>query len=308
MGADMNFRRTVAFAVAGIIAVATGTAKADDKILVSIPPVHSLAVGLTDGTGEKPVLLLDDASSPHSYALKPSDMIKIEKAELIVIVDEHLEGFLHKPLEDKQGKVLILSEVKDMKTYPLRSVHHHHHDEDEDEHHEEGDVDEHIWLDTDNAKAIVVAMQEELARRYPENKAKYEENKQKLFARLDELKNTQQNVFADVEEKPFLVFHDGWQYFEKQNGLNGVGSVILDEDVLPSVKSRMELAKKVKEKQVKCLFTEPQFDSDSVRVLAEDLKVKTAEIDPLGFNMPKDENLYFDLMVKNTKSIADCLK
>ena len=84
--------------------------------------------------------------------------------------------------------------------------------------------------------------------------------------------------------------------------------MVIDEDILQSVKSRIALADKVQQLKVKCLFTEPQFDSAAVKSVAEDLGLKTAEIDALGFGMPKDKNLYFALMRKNTENIRDCLK
>ena len=309
-----KIQKITAAAVSFFLVMSAESALAGDKVLVSIPPLHSLAAGLMAGTGEEPALLLEDAASPHSYSLKPSDMIKIEQAELVVMVDEYLEGFLHKPLRDKQDKVLVLSQAKGIKTYPLRSIHHHHnedvdeHSHEHNEHYEESDIDEHIWLDTDNAKAVLNALQDSLVKLYPENQEKYQENKIALFAELDELKAKQQAELATVKNEPFLVYHDGWQYYEKQNGLNGVGSVVIDEDILQSVKSRIALADKVQQLKVKCLFTEPQFDSAAVKSVAEDLGLKTAEIDALGFGMPKDKNLYFALMRKNTENIRDCLK
>jgi len=296
--------------------VNTTALSAEGGVLVSIPPVYSLAAGLMQGTNEKPVLLMDNAASPHTYSLKPSDMVKIENADLIVMVDEHLEGFLQKPLSDKQEKVLELSKVAGVRTYPLRGDYHHHHHHDaekeqaeEHEHHEsDAEIDEHIWADTDNAKAIINALQKALLKLYPENGEQYESNKQNLFVRLDNLKQRQRETLSEVKEEPFLVYHDGWQYFEKQNGLNGVGSVVLDEDIMQSVRGRIALADKVKRLRVRCLFTEPQFDSKIVRSLAEDLKLKTAEIDLLGYDMPKDENLYFNLMLQNADKIKKCLQ
>ena len=294
-----------------------------DEVLISIPPVYSLALGLSEGTYIQPELLLTNGASPHSYSLKPSDVEKIEKAKLIVIVDEHLEGFLQKALADKRDKVLELSKVAGVRTYPLRTAHHHHAENDaekagehghehEHEHENNGhslsEIDEHIWADTDNAKAIVNALAEVLVKMYPESSDKYNENKQKLFARLDALQEKQRAELSEVKDEPFLVYHDGWQYFEKQNGLRGVGSVVLDEDIMQSVRGRIALADKVKKLQVKCLFTEPQFDSKAVKSLATDLGLKTAEIDLLGYDMSKDENLYFDLMLQNTDKIKNCLK
>ena len=289
-------------------------ATTDGEVLVSIPPVYSLALGLMSGTDEQPVLLMEDAASPHTYSLKPSDMTKIEKAKLMVIVDEHLEGFLQKALADKREKVLELSKTAGVRTYPLRRGYHHHKETEENEHHHEhhhhteGDIDEHLWADTDNAKAIVGALQEALVKLYPNNSEKYEENKQALIARLDALHEKQKTELADVKNAPFLVYHDGWQYFEKQNGLTGVGSVVLDEDIMQSVKGRIILADKIKKLQIKCLFTEPQFDSRVVRSLAEDLELKTAEIDLLGYDIPKDKDLYFNLMLQNTFRIKKCLR
>lgn len=290
----------VFFSLASLAVSAQQEEEGKAKVLVTIPPVHSLVASLMKGTDSYPVLLLDRTSSPHSYALRPSDVRKVQEAEIIVMVDEKLEGFLQKVLQGRGDDVLVLSKEKGMKSYSLRDYR----DWTKDI---EGEKDVHIWLDTDNAKVIVESVAQVLKRKYPEYADIYEKNAQSLIQRLQSLEKWQREQLREVQEVPFMVYHDGWQYFEKQHNLHGIGSVVLDEEILPSVKSRIELSEKIRQNDVQCLFTEPQFGKKAVISLADDFGLRTEEIDTLGLGEPKGEDLYFDLMIKNTEHILKCL-
>ena len=71
-----------------LLAVACGPLGANAKepnVVVTIKPVHALAAAILDGVA-KPKLLLEGASSPHSYAMKPSDAEALSNADAIVRV------------------------------------------------------------------------------------------------------------------------------------------------------------------------------------------------------------------------------
>src|ERR1700742_3451572 len=91
------------------------------KVVVTIKPVHSLAAVIMEGVAE-PKLLLDGASSPHSYALKPSDGEALSTADAIVRVSENLEGFLYRALKSlpKKARVITVEEAPGLTLLPER--------------------------------------------------------------------------------------------------------------------------------------------------------------------------------------------
>jgi len=77
--------------------VAITAANAAPNVVVSIKPIHSLTAGVMKGVGE-PELLLDGATSPHDFNLKPSQAQSIQDADTIIWIGEGLESFLIKPM------------------------------------------------------------------------------------------------------------------------------------------------------------------------------------------------------------------
>lgn len=134
--------RSLFIALSSSLAIAT--ANAAPNVVVSIKPLHSLASGVMKGVGE-PELLLDGATSPHDFSLKPSQAKSIQDADLVIWVGEGLEGFLVKSLENLEGKTDTL-EIMDIKSISLLDY------RDHGEHEGHKDHDEHAGHDHDENK------------------------------------------------------------------------------------------------------------------------------------------------------------
>jgi len=179
---------------------------------------------------------------------------------------------------------------------------------DHDDHgHAHGEMDMHLWLDPNNAKAMVAEIVEALSKADPANAKTYEANGRDLTARLDALASDLEAELAPVKSKPFVVFHDAFQYLEKRFGLNAVGSITVSPDVQPGAERLREIKTKIGELGAVCVFAEPQFDAKLVNVVIEGTKSNTAVIDPLGASLADGPDLYFDLMKQNAAALKECL-
>jgi len=63
------------------------------QVITSVKPLGFIAAALTNGVTNTDILLPDGAS-PHTYSLKPSDLVKIKSADLIIWIGEDMEAFL----------------------------------------------------------------------------------------------------------------------------------------------------------------------------------------------------------------------
>jgi zinc transport system substrate-binding protein len=187
-----------------------------------------------------------------------------------------------------------------------------HDDHDEDGHddheghegHNHGEFDAHIWLDPSNAKEMVHEIAHELGDLDPANKDKYEANAKTTILALDQLIN---DVSKDInKEAKFVVFHDAYQYFEERFGLRAAGALTLNTDVLPGAKQIDEIQDVIKDKGIKCIFSEPQFNPKIISTIAKDTNIKTGVFDPLGANINSDKDLYFKLISKLGEELKDC--
>ena len=191
------------------------------------------------------------------------------------------------------------------------------HDEDHDDHddhddhsghgHAEGESDPHIWLDPQNAKTVLAHVAHVLGDVDPANKETYEANADAAIQRVDKLISSIEMDLGSHKDGGFILFHDGYQYFERRFGLQAAGAISINPDVAPGAKRMSEIRKVLSNPDVKCVFTEPQFEPKIVTAILDGTDKKSVEIDPLGANIKAGPDLYFTLLQKMSASFKTCL-
>ena len=302
-------------------ALLTTTAMAAPNVVASIKPVHSLVAAVMAGVGE-PALIVRGSASPHTYALKPSDAGALESADIVFWTGHGMELFLADALETlaTEATVVELAESPGITLLPVREggafeAHAHDgeaHGEEEHDHeghdHEHGEGDMHFWLDPENAKLMVTQIATTLAEADPENATAYQANAEAELVKLDELEAELAATLAPVADKPFIVFHDAYQYFEARFGLNLAGSVTVTPDVLPGAARIDELKAKVAELGATCVFAEPNFEPTIIAAITEASAAKSGVLDPEGGALTEGVDLYPTLLRGLATSLVDCLK
>jgi zinc transport system substrate-binding protein len=297
-------------------------------VVSTIQPINSLVNAVIGNTG-KTILLIPTEASPHDYKLKPSDTKILQNANIIFFVSEHLEASVTKIFENlpKNIKTINLMEdtgiqhlaIRDNEAWERHDHHHGHSDhdghddhdkhskkhDDHDDHEKEDDV--HIWLSPDNAVKIIKKINTELSLFFPENANKYDQNAKQMIKRINQLKVELKNELSAIKDKPYVVFHDAYQYFETSFDLNAVGSVALEGDIASSPKQISFIKDKIVKLKASCVFQEPQFDSKLVKIVVEGTNAKIGTLDPLGVNIKSGENFYLQLLKNMAKSLKDCL-
>ena len=314
-----------------IAATASG-ATAAPNVVVSIKPVHSLVAAIMQGVGE-PQLIVDGVASPHTYNLRPSNARTLEKADLVFWVGPGLEAFLQKPLEALASKATVveLEDAKGLEKLPFREggpfeahdhgeeghgeheghaeeagAHDHGHDHGHDDH-EHGAYDTHLWLDPANAKAMAQEIETALITADAGNAAIYQANTKKLIDDIDALDTEIANTVKPVKDKPFIVFHDAYQYFEHRYGVKTAGSITVSPETLPGADRVSQMQEKVRQLGATCVFAEPQFEPKLISVITEGTAAKSATLDPEAATLEPGPDLYFKLMRGIAGSLKDCL-
>ena len=174
-----------------------------------------------------------------------------------------------------------------------------------DDHKSKDDV--HIWLDPENAIKIIKKVNTELSFFFPENAEIYDENATKIINKIKSLKKQLKKELLPIKEKPYIVFHDAYQYFEKTFGLNAVGSIALEDDIASSPKQISFIKNKIIKSKASCVFQEPQFDNKLVKTVIEGTQAKIGTLDPLGFGIKEKEDFYLQLLRNMSKNLKECL-
>ena len=314
--------------------------KADIKVVTSIKPIHSLVSYIMEGVGS-PDLIVDGYNSPHGFSLKPSHAKMLQEADIVIYVGEGLEEFLEKPLESLAQNAVKFELLKQsgMKKLKFRERNifdghddhddhghgkkkkddhdDHDHDkkakkEDHDDHghddhgHGHGEFDPHIWLDPMNAKIIVKKVTNQLSKLDKENSSTYKSNSKKALKEIDNLvKQVKSDINIDAK---VVVFHDAYQYFEKRFDVNIIGALTVNTDILPGAEQLAGIREVIEHEKVTCVLSEPQFNPQIVEIIAKDTNTNMGVLDPLGANLVKGKNLYFDLIKNISISFENCKK
>lgn len=314
-----HLARSIALALVAAGGLASARAAEPPVVVASILPLHALTAAVMEGVAQSH-LLLPPGASPHSFQLKPSDAKKLQQADVVVWVGEALETFLEKPLRALAGRATVIEvgELPGVETLPPREggvwdahdhAHGHGHGKKEAKtalHAHE--IDGHLWLDPLNGKAIVLGLAEVLAARDPERAERYRANAAREAGRIEALHAELQTRLAPVADRPFIVFHDAYQYFERRYGLTAAGSITVSPDRQPSAKRLAALRKTIRERGAVCVFAEPQFKAPIVATLVEGTGARTASLDPVGAPpIEPGAGAYRALLERLGRELAGCL-
>lgn len=308
-----------------LAALGAAAQPAAPDVVVTVKPVHALVAAVMEGAG-RPHLLLEGAASPHTYAMKPSDVRRIGRAALVVRVSSQLEVFLVKPLAQAGGKVRVvtLDEIAGATVLPLRAggdfESHRHAAEGKGSakataSHRHGHdhapfakaIDAHLWLDPANTRLAALHIADVLAAVMPDEARRLKANAQALANKLEALDKRLEMELKPIAGRPFLVFHDAYQYLERRYGLAAAGAVTVNPEVPPSALRLSQLRARLVKQGVLCVFAEPQFPPRAIDTIIEGTSVRRATLDPLGASLAAGANQYFELMDGLVRDLKGCL-
>jgi zinc transport system substrate-binding protein len=316
--------------------LATAASAAELKVMVTIKPVHALVAQVMDGVGV-PTLLVQGAASPHTYALKPSDARALNHADVFFRVSETIEPFTRKivaALPDTVRTVtlaetpgLALLDVRTGETFEAHDHasedghadenghgeaghdHDHSHDHGTPGHDEHGHEvrDGHVWLDPENARKMVAEIARALSEASPADAPTFAANAARADAALAALEAEIARDLAPLRGKPFVVFHDAFQYFERRFGLEAVGSITVSPETQPSAKRLTEIRHKLAALSASCVFSEPQVQAKLVAAVIEGTSARAGTLDPEGALIAPGPDAYATLLRNLAGGLKACL-
>jgi zinc transport system substrate-binding protein len=279
-------------------------------VVVTIKPLHALVARVMAGAGS-PLLLVNGAFSPHTYALKPSDVANINKADLFIRMSETMEPFTARVVKALPRRVAVLT-LQDTPRLLLLERRTGATFEDADDGHGHGHgrkhaIDGHAWLDPENAKLMAARIADTLSAKDPAQAALFRTNAGRLEADLDALNAELARELAPAAGRPYVVFHDALQYFERRYGLNAAGSIAVSPEVPPGARRLSALRKQVEARGAACVFAEPRLDTRLAVALVEGTPARIATIDPEGSQIEPGSDLYFTLLRNLARDLKACL-
>ncbi|MGW8821706.1 metal ABC transporter solute-binding protein, Zn/Mn family [Paenibacillus lautus] len=280
------------------------TEQADKKIRV-VTTIGQIAepISVIGGDRVEVLSLMGPGVDPHLYNATQGDIKKLDSGDVIFYSGLHLEGNMTEIFEQigKNKPVLAIADAipKDRLLQDDTQA-----------------TDPHVWFDIDLWKTSLDSAVEELKSLSPADADYFEENKQKYFAQLDELKAEAKDKLGQIpeEQRVMVTAHDAFGYFGRMHGLEVVGLQGLsteDEIGLSDINGTIDL---LLEHKVPAVFVESSVNPASINAVIEGAAKKGLDI-KLGGELFSDamgetgttEGTYIGMYRHNVETIYHAL-
>lgn len=288
------------------------------KVAVDILPIHSLVSQVMGDIG-KPDLIVRPGASPHGYAMRPSEARALQDADIFFWVGGELTTWLENAIEKLAGHAVsvALSETRGTTLLTYRegvTFETHGRDEKHGAVHKHGDghdhegFNPHLWLDPENARVWLDAIASELAKLDPDSASTYFQNARTGKDKLAQLISELSDQLAPLRGRLFVVFHDAYHYFEHRFQIEAAGAISLSDAADPGPARVAQIRNTVRDLDVTCVFTEPQFEPKLVATVIEGADARAGVLDPLGASLQPGSDLYPQLLSDLTAGLRACLE
>ena len=287
------------------------------NIVTSFYPLYISTINITKDIPNVTVTNMTKSQTGclHDYQLTPQDLKTLENADILVINGAGMESFLDGVIS-QYPDLEIVDATKGLSLLEDDTHSHDYHDHDHDHDHDTEDDDHdheynaHVWVSVTGNIEEVKNISSQLEDLNPENKESYEANTNTYVAKLEDLKNEMHTELDNLPNRDIITFHEAFPYFAEEFNLNIAGVIEIEPDSEPSAKEIEDVINTIKTKNIKSLFTEPQYSSKVAETIATETGATVYELDPIvtGDSNPDAYNDYINKMKKNLDVLKEALK
>ena len=262
-------RSTIAVLVAAALFIAAGRAEAALNIVCTTSDLASI---VSEVGGDKVAVesLARGYQDPHFVEAKPSFVLKLHKADLLVVVGRDLEiGWLPalinqarnakiQPGADGYFDASLTAKILDLPTGQITRA--------------MGDVhplgNPHYWLDPENGRRIAKAVQAKLAQKDAANAAYYAQRAADFDRRLTEAQQRWASMMAPYKGIKVVTYHRSWANFADAFGIDVIGYVEPKPGIPPTPQHTLDVIQAMRAQGIKLIIVEPYFDSKTPNSIA----------------------------------------
>lgn len=261
-------------------------------IATSINPIYQIVLAITQDKSNIS-LIINQHSSEHNYQLQNSDIKKIKNADLVFYISDNLEHNIAKLAknDEKKTKYWQLINIESIKLLKSRT--------------NNKNFDQHIWLDPENSIKIAEFITDKIIEFDVKNSQKYKNNLDKFVKETLRTKNDILKNLANNSQIHFVIYHDGYQYFENYFKVQPLMIIASDYDQELNIKSFKQLDNLVKSKKVHCILGDIQDEKNSAQKLASRYNLNFFNLDLMGAT--NNENNQYQILISNlAKALISC--
>ena len=299
-----------------IIASSSAFAADTFNVVTTVKPLNLIVSELTQGVATSE-FVIPAGTSPHDYALRPSDVRKLKQADLVVWVGPELESFLVKTMASKPENI-ALSQQHDIRfRYYAEDEQEHkgheaeaevdHESKHEGHNHNHNGIDPHLWLGPEQAVQAANVITKALIKYDPLHKNTYSANLSTFTADVQQAVTQLNKQLKPLNNKGYYVFHDGYGYFEQQFKLDNLGHFTVEPDRRPGAKTLLSIRQALTNNEAYCVFSEPQFSPAVVKSVTKGTNVKIGTLDPMATDIVEGKGGYVRFLNELGERFSKCL-
>ena len=291
--------------IATIIAAINVKKEKDTKfnITATFYPVYIATLNITERVEDVTVtnLTKENIGCIHDYTLSTKDLVTLAESDALITNGAGMENFLEKVISS-YNKINIIDSSIGITLIENEEEEHEDH-EDEGHHH---DVNSHIFVSITNYIKQVENITEGLVKLNPDNKESYIKNSDEYINKLNLLKDEMTKTIDEINCKNIVTFHNSFDYFAREFGLNVVATIENEHGASPSAKEIADIVEVIKQNDVKAIFIEPETNTKLVDAIAKEANVKVYTLNPITSGKDsKDE--YINIMKENMEVLKKAL-
>jgi zinc/manganese transport system substrate-binding protein len=301
---------TSALIFAAILSLSARADAADAKLNV-VTTTEDLASIAREVGGDRILVesIAKGYQDPHFVEAKPSFILKLQKADLLIVVGRELEIGWLPPLiqQSRNAKVQVGAEgyldasqgvrILEIPTGQVTRA--------------MGDVhpqgNPHYWLDPENARVIAKSIADKLSQFRPADRAYFEQRLAGFNARLTDAVKKWTAQMAPFKGTKVVTYHRSFPNFADRFGLDIIGYVEPRPGIPPSPSHTLDLIQEMKRQNVKLILVEPYFDLKTPQSVANAVGGQVLVVPP-SVGGVKEAGDFFGLFDYDVSLIVNALK
>ena len=270
--------------IAALFFTATTSVIAKDKvnIFVSILPQQNFVQQVGSDYIEVHVMV-GPGQNPATYEPTTQQMVALSKADIYFSIGVPFEKAWLGKIKESNNQLIVIECCESISDLDG----HFHHD---------GYTDPHVWTSPRKVMQIVKLIEKSLSEVDNKNSRAYKESSIDYIGELKKLDNMIRSKISYLKKRDLIVSHPSWTYFADEYGLTQ--TAIEQEGKEIQAKSMVKLIKFAKEKNIKAVFVQTQFNAKAANVIAKEIGANIFELDPLAFNYIENMNDVTDKILK----------
>jgi ABC-type Zn uptake system ZnuABC Zn-binding protein ZnuA len=302
-----KIRPIVAFLLAALLGH-PAAARAALKVVTTTEDLASIAreIGGDRISGEA---LAKGYQDPHYVEPKPSFIVKLHGADLLIVVGRELEAAWLPPLVTQSRNPRIQpggsgyldaslnARILDIPTGQITRA--------------MGDVhplgNPHYWLDPENGRRIAQSVQKKLSELSPGDAGYFAQRYAEFDRKLREGEARWKAAMAPYGGLKIVTYHRSWTNFAEAFGLNVIGYVEPKPGIPPSPAHLLALTEEMKRQNIKIILVEPYFDLRTPNKIARDTGARVVVMPP-SVGGVKEVGDYFQLFDYDVNLLASAIK